>query len=166
MSRQLLLSLSIAIVICLSAQNTRQKNRIPDPARTILENADQFELISIGHGPSPTNPENAFQGWPVLGKTTINDPNTRKRLIAALEKGVEENKGDTMKCFNPRHGIRVTRDGKTAEFLICFQCFQAMVYVTGEKDQRVLITDSPAAVFNQTLQQAKVPLESDSEKKN
>ena len=29
-------------------------------------------------------------------------PDTRKRLVAALEKGVEENKGDVMKCFNPR----------------------------------------------------------------
>jgi hypothetical protein len=71
-----------------------------------------------------------------------------------------------MKCFNPRHGIRVTYEGKTAEFLICFECFQVMVYVTGEKEQRVLITDSPAPIFNQTLQNAKVPLASDLEKKN
>jgi hypothetical protein len=41
-----------------------------------------------------------------------------------------------------------------------------MVYVTGEKEQRVLITDSPAPVFNQMLQQAKVPLAREPEKKN
>ena len=82
-------------------------------------------------------------------------PDTRKRLVAALEKGVEENKGDVMKCFNPRHGIRVTHEGMTADFVICFECFQVMVYVAGGKGQRFLITDSPAPIFNQTLQHAR-----------
>jgi hypothetical protein len=165
MIRPLLLSLPLVLVIGLSAQIAGQKNKIPDQARSILEKASQFDLFSIGDNPSFKNPANSFQGWPVLGKTTISDPDVRKRLIAALEKGVEENKGDTMKCFNPRHGIRVTHEGKTADFLICFECFQVMVYVSGEKEQRFLITDSPAPVFNQTLQNAKVPLAREPEKK-
>jgi hypothetical protein len=70
-----------------------------------------------------------------------------------------------MKCFNPRHGIRVTHDGMTADFVICFECFQVVVYVTGDKEQRFLITASPAPVFNQTLQNAKVPLAREPEKK-
>jgi len=162
---QLLLSLPVVLVIGLSAQIAGQKNKISDQARTILENANQFELLSIGHDPSPNDPREEFQGWPVIGKTTVSEPNIRKRLVAALEKGVEENKGDAMKCFNPRHGIRVAREGMTADFLICFECFQVMVYVTGEKEQRVLITDSPAPVFNQTLQKAKVPLAREPERK-
>jgi len=165
MNRQLLLSLPVALVIGLSAQVTGQKNKIPDQARAILENASQFELLSIGQDPSPKIRTEEFQGWPVIGKTTVNDPNARKRLIVALDKGIKENRGETMKCFNPRHGIRVTHDELTADFLICFECFQVMVYVTGEKEQRVLITDSPAPVFNQTLQQAKVPLAREPERK-
>ncbi len=166
MIRRMLLSLPVVLVIGLSAQSYSQKNKIPDQAREILEKAGQFELLSIGHYSSKKNSAEEFKGWPVIGKTTIEDPDTRKRLIAAMAKGVAENNGDVMKCFNPRHGIRVTREGKTAEFLICFECFQVMVYVTGEKEQRVLITDSPAPVFNQTLQNAKVPLAGDLEKKN
>jgi hypothetical protein len=165
MVRQMLLSLPVALVIGLSAQVAGQENKIPDQARAILENASQFELLSIGHGPFPKNPPEDFHGWPVIGKTTIKDPNTRNRLIAALEKGVEENKGDSMKCFNPRHGIRVARDGKTADFVICFECYQVMVYVAGEKEQRFLITASPAPVFNQTLQHSNVPLAREPEKK-
>src|SRR5262245_7528231 len=165
MTRQMLLLLPVTLVIGLSAQFAGQKNKIPDQARAILEKATQFELLSIGHYPSPENRTEDFQGWPVIGKITIKDLNARKRLVAALEKGVEENKGETMKCFNPRHGIRVTHEGMTADFLICFECFQVMVYVTGEKEQRVLITDSPAPVFNQTLQQAKVPLAREPERK-
>ena len=158
MVRQMLLSLPVAVVIGLSAQVTAQDNKIPDQAREILEKASQFELLSIGHGPSTKKPAEDFRGWTVIGKTTVEDPDTRNRLVAALEKGVEENKGDSMKCFNPRHGIRVTHDGKTADFVICFECFQVMVYVAGEREQRFLITASPAPVFNQTLQHAKVPL--------
>src|SRR5262245_519369 len=165
MVRQMLLSLPVALVIGISAQVAGQENKIPDQASAILKNASQFELLSIGHGPSMKNPTEDFHGWPVIGKTTIKDSNTRNRLVAALEKGVEENKGDIMKCFNPRHGIRATHDGKSADFVICFECFQVMVYVAGEKGQRFLITDSPASVFNQTLQQANVPLAREPEKK-
>jgi len=161
----MLLSLPVALVIGLSAQGDGQENKIPEHARAILENATQFELLSIGHNPSQRSSAQDFQGWHVLGKTTVKDPNTRKRLVAALVKGVEENKGDSMKCFNPRHGIRVTHDRKTADFVICFECFQVMVYVAGEKEQRFLITDSPASVFNQTLQNSNIPLARESEKK-
>jgi hypothetical protein len=160
----MLLSLPAARVIGFSAQVAGQENKIPDQARAILEKASQFELLSIGHGPSTKNPTDDFHGWPVIGKTTIKDSNSRNRLVTALEKGVEENKGDSMKCFNPRHGIRVTHDGMTADFVICFECFQVMVYVAGEKE-RFLITASPAPVFNRTLQDAKVPLAREPEKK-
>jgi hypothetical protein len=158
MVRQMLLSLPVALVIGLSAQVAAQDNKIPDQAREILEKSTQFDLLSIGHGPSTKKPAEDFRGWPVIGKTTVEDPDTRNRLVAALEKAVEENKGDSMKCFNPRHGIRVTHDGMTADFVICFECFQVVVYVTGDKEQRFLITATPAPVFNQTLQHAKVPL--------
>jgi hypothetical protein len=165
MIRKMLLSLPVALVIGLSSEGAGRENKIPDQAVAVLKKATQFELLSISPDPFQKNSPEEFQGWPVIGKTTVKDPNTRKRLVAALEKGVEENKGDSMKCFNPRHGIRVTHDGLAVDFLICFECFQLMVYVAGEKEQRVLITDSPASVFNQTLQQAKVPLTMETDKK-
>jgi hypothetical protein len=161
----MLLSLPVALVIGLSVKVAGQENKIPDQARDILKKAMQFELLSIGHDPSRKKPAEDFHGWPVIGKTTVKDPNTRNRLVAALEKGVEENKGDSMKCFNPRHGVRATNDGMTADFVICFECYQVMVYVGGGGEQRFLITDSPASVFNQTLQSAKVLLARDLEKK-
>lgn len=166
MIRQMLLSIPVALAIGFSAQVAGQENKIPDQAREILEKATRFELLSIGDGPYTKNPPEDFHGWRVIGKTTINDPAARKRLVAALEKGVAENKGDSMKCFDPRHGVRVTLDGATADFVICFRCFQALAYVGGGKEQRFLITDSPAPVFNRTLQDAKVPLAREPGKKN
>jgi len=145
-------------MIGLSAQVAGQENKIPDQAREILENGALFELLSIGYGASQKNPPEDFHGWRVLGKTIIKDRDARKRLVAAMEKGVEENSGKSMKCFDPRHGIRVAHNGITADFVICFQCFQALAYVAGGKEERFLITDSPAPVFNQTLRDAKIPL--------
>ena len=97
-------------------------NKIPDDLQTMLEKAEQFELLSISPYPPKEKPADAFHGWEVLGKTTVKDAEVRKKLVAAFKKGVEANAGITADCFSPRHGIRVTRDGKTADFVICFEC--------------------------------------------
>ena len=62
MIRRILLSVSVAFAIGLSAQGDSQKNKIPDSAREILERATQFELLSIGHYPSPEHRTGDFQG--------------------------------------------------------------------------------------------------------
>ena len=61
MVRQMLLSLPVALMIGLSAQVAAQDNKIPDQAREILEKASQFELLSIGHGPSMKKPAEDFR---------------------------------------------------------------------------------------------------------
>jgi hypothetical protein len=30
----------------------------------------------------------------------------------------------SIECFDPRHGLRVSIDGRTMDFLICFECQQ------------------------------------------
>jgi hypothetical protein len=57
----------------------------------------------------------------VLG-LTINDAETRHRLVSSFQRAVAENQGTIAACFNPRHGIRVTRKQKQVEFVICFEC--------------------------------------------
>jgi len=81
---QMLFSFPVALAIGFSAQVAGQENRIPDQAREILENATQFELLSIGYGSSTKNPPEDYHGWHVIGKATIKDPNARLRLVAAL----------------------------------------------------------------------------------
>src|SRR5262249_4583016 len=146
----MLFSLPVAFAIGFSAQVAGRENKIPDQAREILEKATQFELFSIGQSPSAKNAKKApedFHEWPVIGKTIVKDPDARKRLVAALEKSVEESNGYGMKCFEPRHGIRATYNGTTADFLICFQCRQVVTYVVGGNEGRFYITDSSALVF-------------------
>jgi hypothetical protein len=133
-------------------------NKIPNDLQALLEKAEQIELWSLSPERPKEKPADAFHGWKVLGKTTVKDAEARKKLVAAFKKGVEENKGKVADCFNPRHGIRVTHDGKTADFVICFECYQVQVFVADKEEKGFLIMASPQAAFDHVLKEAKVPL--------
>ena len=133
--------------------------------REMLEKAEKFELISLDPSRSADKPKDTFHGWKVLGRTVVKDAETRKQLVAALRKGIEENTrgGDAMtlaNCFDPRHGVRVTDGDKSVELVICFRCYQIQVYVDGFRLQGGLMptTKTQQAVFDQALQRARVPL--------
>ena len=140
-----------------SLGRAEEKNTIPDDVRAVLESADQFELLSLNPDPRE-KPKDGFHGWKVLGRTTVKDADTRKKLVDALQKGVAENDGTVAACFNPRHGIRVTQGGKTADIVICFECFQASAYLGDKATKSFLVTASPQATFDGVLKDAKVPL--------
>jgi hypothetical protein len=139
-------------------------NKIPEAVRTALENAERFELLSLNPNAQPNQrPNEQFHGWRILGSTVVKDAETRNDLVTALKKGVEENKGMAANCFNPRHGIRVSRDGNTNDLVICFECLQVLVYQNdkGEKPAGFLISDSTQSaesLFNRALMKQKIPL--------
>ncbi len=146
----------LAIVTgCASAEN-----KLPDKVKEALDKAESFDLYSLDpmRGKGDKVPEGGFQGYKVLGKTIVKDADTRKKLVAALEKGIAENKGEVAACFNPRHGIRVTHDGNTYDLVICFECLSATVYAGDKADSNFLVTKSPQSAFNKVLTDAKVPL--------
>src|SRR5438034_1378613 len=124
-----------------------KENKIPDELQAILEKAEKFELLSLSPEHLQEKPKDGFHGWRILGKTAMKDADARMNLVAAFKKGVAENKGIVARCFNPRHGIRVTHDGKTADFVICFECYQVQAYVGDKQEKGFLITDSPASAF-------------------
>jgi hypothetical protein len=148
----------LTLAVAAGARADKKENKIPDDLRSMLEKADQFELLSLDPRPQQEKPKDDFHGWKVLGKTTVKDADVRQKLVAALKKGVAENTGIVAACFNPRHGIRVTVDGKTADFVICFECYQVQVFVGDKKGDGFLTTNSPQPTFDGVLRDAKVPL--------
>jgi len=44
-----------------------------------------------------------------------------------------------MACFEPRHGFKMTGPDGTYEFLLCFQCLQAHVYLADGSFRRLAI---------------------------
>jgi hypothetical protein len=151
-------SVLFTLLALVMASASLRADTIPAELQAILEKGEQFELLSLNPDPRQEKAEDGFHGWKVLGKTTVKDAEARKKLLAAFKKGVEENTGFVAGCFNPRHGIRVTQDGKTTDFVICFECAQVKVFVGDKEEKGFLITASPQSVFDGVLKEAKVPL--------
>jgi hypothetical protein len=148
----------LAMLVLTLAAGCAERNQIPEDLRTALEKGDSFELYSLNPDRTGEEVKDGFHGWRVLGKTTIKDAETRKKLLTAFQKGVAENKGIAAGCFNPRHGIRVTHDGKTFDFVICFECYSVAAHVGDKREAGFLITESPQPTFDAVLKEAKVPL--------
>jgi hypothetical protein len=131
----------------------------PKELQTALEKGERFELLSI----RPARIEKTegafnFHGWEVIGRTFVRESAVRKKLVASLRSGIEENTGIGAACFRPRHGIRVTEKGKVTDFIICFECYQIQVYVDDRPQKAVLVTRTPEPVFNAALAASKLPL--------
>jgi hypothetical protein len=69
-----------------------------------------------------------YYGWPVLGQVTMSARSNQqvKQVVNWLKKA--ESEGHSL-CFEPRHGIRVVTSNNTLDFVICFECDTAEVYV-------------------------------------
>ena len=164
-SRLFLLSLAVVFVASparemngFSTEGLENENKIPDELRAILEKTEQFELLSLSPATQKDEIKDSFHGWKILGKTTVKDAETRKKVVAAFKKGVEDNKGGPAFCFNPRHGIRISHDGKTTDLVVCFECSQVQVFVGNELIWSFWPENSPANTFDEVLKAAKVPL--------
>lgn len=163
MRRQFITFLLVAVTAGCSGQKKAGQNtsKLPTAAKSILEKADQIELISINPGERGQfeYPKGEYYGWKVLGRTTIEDADTRKSIISAAERGIAE-EGRPAKCFDPRHAIHATSyDGENVDILICFHCSQVEVYVNGKDEGPFLGTSSfPEPVFDKVLTKANVPL--------
>jgi len=136
---------------------------LPKKTRKILEEAEEFELMAIGinsidrkQNLVETVVANRFGRFPVLGKTKISDTELKRKLVKALYEGIVDARSSNM-CFYPRHAIRATRQGKTVELVICFECLN----FRGSSPDGELsgqITATPRELFNQTLVSADVQL--------
>src|SRR4051812_6646138 len=68
-----------------------------------LVSADIFELQSLETVSNSSDVEAAGHVFTskVLGATRIDDKQTRSKLVAALQRGIDESDGQVMKCFIP-----------------------------------------------------------------
>ena len=130
------------------------RNRLPAAVVTLLEQADQFELLSLNPKFDMRPFKGSFHGYKVLAKTGVKDTKTRQRLISALLQGMRENSGNLAACFNPRHGIRAIHKGSHADLVICFECLQFHLF--GNAQGEFLVSRSPQSVFDAVLKAADI----------
>src|SRR5262245_65277714 len=122
-NRVCVLVLPALLLLATQSKGAEKENQLPPKARAILEKAEAFELLSLDPSPESERPkEGGYFGWKVLGKTTVKDADTRKRIVEALLKGIESSDGNGARCFDPRHGISAKHEGQTVDLVICFEC--------------------------------------------
>jgi hypothetical protein len=146
-----------------AAAEEPKANKLPDKAKAILDKAKQFELLSLDPD-SDGQAKDGFHGWKVLGKTALKDPKVRKQVLDSLYDGIAKSKGVGAKCFDPRHGIRATVDGKTVDLVICFECGWVYVYEDGKRQDAAVTTPKPQATLDKVLKDAGVALPKPAEK--
>ncbi|CAN5555649.1 hypothetical protein BH09PLA1_BH09PLA1_18910 [soil metagenome] len=125
---------------------------MPAVALHALRNSDRFELFVL----DPRASDGGFHGHAILGQTLITDRSVQLRLTDALQSGARWNNGSRYLCFNPRHGIRVTRGGQVIDMLICFECRQVYVFRGETRISVCTVSEAPQATFDAVLRQAGV----------
>jgi|tagenome__1003787_1003787.scaffolds.fasta_scaffold20897739_2 hypothetical protein len=142
--------------------NGKLTNRIPESVRIALENAPEFELLSLDPRERDEDSPSEFYRRKVIGKILVKDMALRDRLLAVLDAGVRE-PATSSKCFDPRHAIRVRNGGKTFYLTICFHCHHVYVFVDDRLNDKFYFPTaySPLPVFDEVLKSAGVPLAED-----
>lgn len=133
---------------------------MPAEYKNALESGTDFVFLSVHperKDPATISAGKNFHNFEILGQKAVTDAATRRKLVAAFQKGVSESDGTVAACFNPRHGISVKQNGKTYDFVICFQCLSASVYVDGVRGEGLLTTGSPAREFNEVIADLGLP---------
>jgi hypothetical protein len=157
--KPMLAGVFVVIAACLTAGpagSADKDNKLPESVLKVLQNATEFELYSIDFAHEDKG-KTGFHDLKSVGKTTVKDADTRKKLVAEFVKGLE-GEITPARCFNPRHGIRATHDGKTVDLVICFECAQFKLYEGKDGEPKtLLIGKGPEPAFDKVLKDAGVP---------
>lgn len=135
------------------------KAAFPNNTKTIFDKSDKFTLLSLDPSWDSlyTTGNNIFHGFRILGQTEVKDNHVRQQLRRLYYDGLADTHFSAA-CFNPAHGIRTVKDGRTLDLLICFDCALVRVVVNGEKHGDVHWGSTQRAAFDEVLAKANVPL--------
>ena len=133
---------------------------LPNGTHKILQQSRKITLFSIEPMPSFGYGKKPFHDHEILGQITLTDPKAKAELLASFYDGLVPSEYDalSMGCFNPRHGIRATHNGKTVDLLICFSCRGIVGYLNDKEIIHTFTTNAPHQKFNEILTAANIPI--------
>lgn len=117
------LFISAVAIVAAASLFLRSFHRLPNVANKALDQSAIFRIYSL----EPTKYEgdknlNLLQGYPILGQTVVSNDFDRKGIVKEFREGVRNGRNYYIRCFEPRHGIRVESAGIRIDFVICFEC--------------------------------------------
>src|SRR5260370_11450786 len=114
-----------------------RKYNLLTAAKSILENADQIELVSLDPGYSKRDespPKGDYFGWKELGRTVITDADIREKVVSSVEKGIAE-VGGPAKCFFPRHAMHASYGEESLDIHLYFHFSPALVSLDNQNQR-------------------------------
>ncbi len=127
------------------------------PEKLTLYSLDGREERPEGEVKTPS--KESFHGYPVLGKTEISLPEQRRELLTALNEAIKQHEGKPMaKCFWPRHAIRAIENGKTIDYIICFECSRFREFLGDKQQREVPINPMAQPTFDTPLRDLGIPI--------
>jgi hypothetical protein len=156
------------IGICLGAgliygNDSKQPTDFHTSSYDIFRSGEKIVVYSLAQPPlggidpqktSTSNLKDGFRGYPILAQAEILDPNLRSELKSTLVKGMNQN-AVAAKCFNPRHGLRVSSGLRTVDLVICFECSSLEVHST-KRVSVLSVSNSAEALFDRILRSNKI----------
>lgn len=143
------------------------QQKLPADVRSVLENPESFELLSLFPAEEGLLPEiweqrgyadlERMHRYAVLGKTRLGTGD-RMKVLDAVYRGIGDSDGTVAACFKPRHGIRARRGETTVELVICYECLSMIVYRNGAHTGSASTTGKPTRALTAMLKSKGVPL--------
>lgn len=149
----------IVIVACVFIYWGGEQSDTPLPDKITLYSIDG----RAGARKNAKEDAERFVTWPVLGKLVITSAKDRRKIVEGLKEAIEKRPERALDCFSPRHGLQWFEDGKTREFVICFQCSNYYECLDGNKVRSDKIGSTLKPILNKLLQAANIPMASESE---
>lgn len=145
MHRSLRWSVLLALPTLLAACSS---HAVPDEAGPFLEalrSCESMELFAIDPSSgydAPVEAPDRLRGTRVLGRARIDAAADRAEVARLVGEGVVQSDGSLALCFEPRHGLRIVADGRTHDFVVCYECLTVRAWAPGASEFVTIPTSS------------------------
>ena len=143
-------------------EQKQAREELPDdPDELILFSIDGTAWQKRIGKPAPVQEGETLHGHPVLGKTRIYDPVKQRTVIAAVKEAIRRGPEQTLRCFVPRHALRLTKGGESVDVVVCFECLRYQTFRGANAESAAAagnMADAPQPLLNKILSDAGVRL--------
>jgi hypothetical protein len=102
---------------------------------------DKALLYSIDPSPGESGSGPMFHGHRILEQAPLKEVQAIKafeEIRTSARRWISSSRREEYACFDPRHGIRVSKNSQAFDLLICYECGKAVVYQARRNDTQAL----------------------------
>jgi hypothetical protein len=115
-----------------------RKNALPTEAVRAMRTAQTSVLYSLGNA---VDSEETLDGFKIARQKPL-DSAQSATAVEAIDASISGWNGAGAMCFDPHHALRVTANGHTYDFVICYSCHHLRVYRDGTPLAQVEVSRS------------------------